>query len=249
MNRLTKPSLMLLICALTLAVAATSKAQAADTDVKTFFNSEITGLTIQVNATAEAVPNENITVILALTAKSDVTFINMTYLSLGIHGFLNGTEKTVMGNITDGNFSLVASSSKIYNESFVVPQYVWDVTYGEINLTYSATYGPVLVNSGQLTIGFTMTHVKNVYVQDLETQLQNLNKTYGQLSDAYHNLANAFDQLNQSYLQLEKNYTSLRDSANDLDSTRRIAVVLGITTAFFVATTVYVVMRRPREHW
>jgi hypothetical protein len=36
---------------------------------------------------------------------------------------------------------------------------------------------------------------------------------------------------------------------NELDNTRRVAVILAITTVFFVATTVFMVMRKPNESW
>jgi hypothetical protein len=62
-------------------------------------------------------------------------------------------------------------------------------------------------------------------------------------------LINAFVNLNQSYWNLQGNYTSVQNSLGELDNTRRLSTILAITTVFFLATTVYIVVRRPRDYW
>jgi hypothetical protein len=188
--------------------------------MKPFLNSEIPGMTIQVNATAETQPNQNITVMLSLMRQ---TTIYVEYFNLSIFGFINGTDKILMYNINDSDFSL-SDVPRLHNNTFTVPEQVWDTTYGEITLAYNATY-PVGLGSLELpyniTLGFTMTHVENVYLADLQAQ----------------------------YDQLLQNYTALQGRLTELDNTRSAVAVLAITSVFFVATTLYLVMRKPKEYY
>jgi len=233
--RIVTSIFVMLILALTLIKSTT--AQTPSENMKTYFDSTIPGIKIQVNATAETRPTENITVMLSMKGLSDVY---IEYFNLSIFGFLNGTYEVIMANITDNNFSL--NILKEYNCTFKVLEQVWDVTYGEILLTYRVILGGLELRFPQLTYGFTMTLVKNVYLENLETTCENLNNSYWQLNDSY-------EKLNQTYWALQQNYTALKGNLDELGNTRMAVGVLAVTTVFFVATTLYLVMRKPRETW
>ena len=211
---------ILLILAFAPICSMKAQASASTENMKTFLDSQIPGISIQVNATAETQPNQNITVILNLKRQ---TSIYVEYFNLSIFGFMNGTDKILMYNINDSDFSL-SDVPRSYNNTFIVPEHVWDTTYGEITLTYNATYsaGPGnLELPYNITMGFTMTHVENVYLADLQAQ----------------------------YDQLLQNYTALQGRLTELDNTRSAVAVLAITSVFFVATTLYLVMRKPKEYY
>lgn len=218
---------ILLLPTLVFASICGVKAQASTENTKTFLDSEISGITIQVNATAETQPNQNITVSLSLKRQASIYVGNF---NLSIFGFVNGTYKTLMYNMTDGNFSL-DDTPREYNRTFIVPGQVWDTTYGEITLTYNVTY-PVGPGSLELpyniTLGFIMTHVENVYLESIEDQLGNLQAQYD---------------------QLQQNYTALQGRLTELDNTRSAVAVLAITSIFFVATTLYLMMRKPKDYY
>ena len=252
LKKIEKLSLMLIVFTLTFASICIAKTQIPAENMKTFFDSEIPGIKIQVNATAEAQPTENITVMLSLTR---LTNVYVEYFNLSIFGFLNGTDKVLMANITDNNFSLSDTPSEYECPPFKVPEQVWDVTYGEIMLTYNVTYpvgsGILMIPYENLIIGFAMTHVENVYLKGIEEQLKSyeqLNQTFWesfQMNLSTENLA----ELNRTYWEYKQNYTSLQGTLNELNSARQAAVALAITTIFFVATTVYLVMRKPKQYW
>jgi len=239
---------VMLILALTLVKSITAQ---TPEETQTFFDSEIPGIKIQVNATAETRPSQNITV--ALNLKPQTT-VEVTYFNLSIFGFINGTYKTLMANITDSDFSLYPAS-KEYTCTFKVPEQVWGVTYGEIVLTYTARYGVVTINLKKLTCGFTMTDVENIYLKNIEEELKASTSTFNLLNQTFWtsflmNLsAENLARLNQTYWELQQNYTALRGNLNELDNTRMAVGILAITTVFFVATTLYVVMRKPKEGW
>jgi hypothetical protein len=254
-----KLSSFLVIFTVALALTCFVRAQTPVQNMKTFFDSEVPGIKVQVNATDEIQPTQNITVTLRLTAEKNITVIKVASLNFSIFGFLNGTDKLLIGKIPVHDIFLNPLTSIDCNGTFPVPEHVWDTTYGEIVLTYSAKYGIVTVDFEKLTLGFTMTHVKNVYLEQLQNELdtlkekyQLLNNSYWQLNGTYSQLEATYESLNQSFWKLQQNYTSLQQNYTSLkgstDNTRTAATVLAVTTVFFVATTIYMVMRKPKEY-
>jgi hypothetical protein len=253
MRGLRKLALMICILALVYALISTMKVQAFSNGMTTFFDSQIPGITIQVNATTQTQPTENLTVVVSLETQTNVS---VEHFNLEVSGFLNGTTKLSMLNITDNNFFINSTSPKQYVNSTYVPNWVWGTTYGEISLSYSASVEGLVLTFPNFESGFPMTQVENTYLEGLETQntlLQNqingLNDSYQQLTNLYQNLSSTFEQLNQTYIQLYQNYTSVKGSLGDLDNTRRVTTVLAVTTILFFVTTIYLVIRRPKESW
>lgn len=205
---------------------------------QTFLDSTAFGIRIQVNATGEVRPTENATIVLTLTNQTEVY---VTYFNLSVFGFLNGTTRILMANASEADFSLT-NSSRTFNYTFLVPEWVWGATYGEIKLGHSAKYGPVTVENEGFVFGFSMTNVRNVFLEGLEHNFADLRQMYEQLNHTYV-------ELNRTYVELAQNFSTLQGTVNDLDNTRRVAAVFGITTVIFVATTLYFVLRKPREYW
>jgi hypothetical protein len=245
MKALAKLSLLLTIFSLVLALTGAVRVHAAEGDMKTFLDSEAPGIRIQVNATTQTRPTGNLTVMLSLTTQ---TGVYIEHFNLELFGFLNGTTKLSMVNVTDNEFPL-NNTSKQYNCTVNVPDWVWGIIYGEIRLTYSASLGSLELRFPNVATGFPMTQVENTFLEDLEVQVRSLNENYNRLTSVYENLTNNFAQLNQSYWALNQNYTSVQGSLGELDNTRRLITVLAVTTIFFLATTIYLVMRKPREYW
>jgi hypothetical protein len=103
-----------------------------------------------------------------------------------------------------------------------------DTNYSQLNASYSQ-------------LNNTFSELNGTYWQ--------LNGSFSQLSSSYWELKGTYEQLNQTYWGLKLNYTDLQGSITDLDNTRRLAAVLGVTSVFFVVTTIYLVTRRPKESW
>jgi len=204
-------------------------------DMETFVNSNLPGINIQVNATIEVLPGENITVRLKLSRLPEVKEVNVEYFNLSIFGFIYGEQKIIMANITHDNFLLNVEE---YNCTFKVPENVWGITRGEITLTYDATYPsekPIIIMPYEnLTTGFDMTYVENIYLE--------------QLKQIFHDQLGKDltpENLNETLLE----YKQLKESQNELGSTRVVIGILVITTVFFAATTLYLILRKPKEYW
>ena len=233
------------VAVLALGLVRNIKAQELQQVTQTFLDSTAFGIRIQVNATGEVRPTENATIVLALTNQTEVY---VTYFNLSVFGFLNGTTRILMANASEADFSLT-NSSRTFNYTFVVPEWVWGATYGEIKLGHSAKYGPVIVQNEGFVFGFSMTNVRNVFLEGLEHNFADLRQMYEQLNDTYVELNRTYVELNRTYVDLAQNFSTLQGTVSDLDNTRRVAAVFGITTVIFVATTLYFVLRKPREYW
>ena len=73
------------------------------------------------------------------------------------------------------------------------------------------------------------------------------------------NLNSTFEQLNQTFWNyfhkdltpenLNETLQGLQGGSDELGNTRMAVGILAVTTVFFVATTLYLVMRKPKESW
>ena len=270
--------IFLVVALLMLALAKSTKATGSN-EVQSFFSADYVGISLRVFATNETVPGENITVQLwanYTASRVDIDYFNLSTYGFNMGGpertYLNLTsvaanESRTFNQTLEKEYNLFVPNDvygQIYcevqlkytvvdepiqrNPSFAIT-YVKNVyfenlkenyrvlneSYGQLNQTYQQlndTYGQLNENYGQLN----------------QTYWQ-LNDTYGQLNQTYWQLNETYNQLNQTYWELHQNYTELEGTTSDLDNTRRLAVILGITTASFVATTLYLIMKKPREPW
>jgi hypothetical protein len=244
-KNLREVSLLLSVLALTLTLAGVVRVGATDEGMITFLDSTVPGINIQVNATAQTQPTKNMTVVASLRTR---TTVYVEHFNLEVFGYINGTAKLSMVNVTENNFSLNSTSNE-YDRTFSVPDQVWGVTYGEITLTYSTSLAGLDLRFPNIVTGFPMTQVENTFLETLQDQVKSLNQSYNQLTDLYLNLSSRFEQLNNTYTELYRNYTLAQGSLGELDTTRRLTTVLAITTALFVVTTIFLVVRRPKERW
>ncbi|MGB9741357.1 MAG: hypothetical protein ACP5IM_06710 [Candidatus Bathyarchaeia archaeon] len=214
---------------------------------------------IQVNATAETLPGQNITVSLSLSKTDPKKTVEIEHLNISIYGFLYGKEKILIVNMTDTNVSL----SGEYNRTLPVeiPENVWGVAQCEIALTYNVTYEypgtPTIIIKmpyEDLKASFDITYVENVYLINLEKELASLNDTVTSLNNTFLESFNMtlsqenIEKLNQTYWEYVQKYNELQGSSNELTNLRNVSVILGITTIILLASTVYLLLRKPREY-
>lgn len=226
-----------------------TKAQTAD-EIETFFQKDYAGLSIIVNATAETVPGGNLMTETWINCTATGVFIK--YFNISIYGFRGGQERLLLNSTCLlENKTLQLGENRTFDLLVEVPLDVWGRTQAELYLEY-------YVQSDHFVRDpvFSLTNVRNVYYEKLQEDFRNLNESYRLLNDTYWQLKSDFEELNQSHINLQQEYATLnqtywelQNSLNELDNTRRLAIILGITTVFFVATTVFLVMRRPKQYW
>jgi hypothetical protein len=250
-------SLITFLVTLTLALALIRNATAqSSSEMQTFFSKDYAGISITVNATKETIPGGNTGIGLWINCTS--AGVKVDYLNLSVYGFKSGKEKILL-NFTCAlpNAPISLNQTIEYNYNVSIPSDVWDATYGELYLKYAIVDQPIERNAG-----FQMTIVRNVYLEELEQQLKSLNESYQQLNNTLEQLNQTFWEsfqinlstenlayLNKTYWELQHNYTALQGSLNELGNTRSAVAALAITTAIFVATTIYMIMRKPKQYW
>ncbi|MEM2737922.1 MAG: hypothetical protein QXK93_02905 [Candidatus Bathyarchaeia archaeon] len=262
---------------LLLASTYTVKTQTQLDDTETFFDSKISCVRLQVNATSRAKPPDNISVILSLT--SLVTKVYVKTINLTIYGFVNGTEKIEIYSNASGKLVLSKDSTVAFPHQVFVQENVYGVIYGEIYLEYDATVkdelGRELPYPFQGTIGFVLTRVENVYLESLEEELESLKEQLQSLGDQLNSTQTMLEELqnelselnrtftecfgknltreellniNQTLWQLQNDYESLKGVKSELDGTRTAIIFLAVVAVFFVATTLYLVLRKPKSY-
>lgn len=235
---------VVLITFLAFAIAQNGLAQSTR-EIQPFYSNRYPGVSITVNATGEVAPDQNMTIKLWLTCTA--LYVTVNRFNVSIYGFINDTTKVLLVNYTfiSSQTPLTFNLTNDYAFSVQVPSDVWGTTYTQLYLDYEIAG----VQQPTSSPSFPTTTVENVYLEGLKTQLTNLNNTYLELNKTYWQLNSTYKALNASYWQLQKNYASLKSTASDLDNTRRVVGVLAVTTVFFVASTIYLMLRKPREPW
>jgi hypothetical protein len=217
----------------------------------TFFpQTDYAGISIRVDATEETVPGSNIAVLVWINCTA--TGVKVDHLDLDIYGFKNSQEKIQLdAHILLDNETLAFNETREFDYVVPVPADVWGTTYADLSLDYL-----ISGDSFERNPSFSTTNVRNIYYEKLTEDFKNLNQSYNQLNasylqlnSTYWQLNSSYAQLNQSYWQLYQNYTSLQGSTGELGGTRTAVAILAITTVFFVATTAYLVFRKPKESW
>jgi hypothetical protein len=216
----------------------------------TFFSEDYVGISIEFRAPQETNPGENITI--SLWINSTAANMKIESLTISIYGFRYGKEKISLRfvDIIGNTFPLAFNHTEQYNYTVSIPTEVWDATYAELHIEY--TVANTLFKDDR---NFPITTVRNVYLEQLEIAFKNLNQTYWQLNQTFSecfqmNLTKEnLNSLNQTYLELQQNYTSVQGNLIELGNIRTAVIILAITTIFFIATTFYVVMRKPKQYW
>lgn len=233
---------------LTSTIICRASAQTPD-EIRTFFYNAHAGITIRVDATNETKPNENLTVKLWYNSTAD--FVHIDYLNLTIYGFIEGAQRlTLNSTCLLENAPLQFNETREFEIVVHVPDDVWGVAYAELYLKYSIADLPL-----KYIEGFSITAIRNVRYEELQEKYNELSETFSLLNQTFwesfgKNLTmDELLSLNATYWELLQNYTALEGSINELNNTRVAVGVLAVTTIFFVATTVYLVMRRPKDYW
>ncbi|MEM2105857.1 MAG: hypothetical protein QXV21_05260 [Candidatus Bathyarchaeia archaeon] len=238
-----KLKIITLVAALMLASTTLCQTKAqTQNEMQTFFYKKYAGITIRIDATNETIPTENLTVKLWYNCTAEPVHID--YLNLTIYGFKEGTQKVTLNStclLKDASLSF-NSTSEIEVVAHV-PEDVWGVAYVELYLEYS-----IVDLHLKYFEGFSVTAIRNVQYEMLQQIFSLLNQTFWE-SFGKNLTMDELLNLNATYWELLQNYTALEGSLTELNNTRVAVGVLAVTTIFFVATTVYLVMRKPKDYW
>lgn len=249
---LRKIKIMAVFVAFILMFTVLSQAKAQSSDVMcTFFYRDYAGITIKVDATNETDPNGNLIVKLWLNCTA--TGVHIEQLNITVYGFIEGEQQTPLNS---NNTCVLEDKLLDFNQTseheitVYVPSNVWGVAHAELILEYS-----IQEELFKKVENFPITTVRNVEFEELKEAYKKLNETFSQLNQTF---AESFGMnltlkdvlnLNETYWELMQKYTTLEGGLNELNNTKFAVGVLAVTTIFFVATTFYLVMRKPKQYW
>lgn len=203
------------------------------------FPYSLINLKIYVRSPLEAYPNQSITV--NITATASATLI-INYTAIELYTFNSSTMKdekfAYIEYINYSNplsFSPSQSWSETSNDDSKIPESALSVVYGKLILVWTET-GTDESTTYTREPTFIITSLKNPELERLKMENEELKQN---ITDINNTLTEALN-----------NVTDIRNRyEGEIGNTRSVATFLAVTTIFFVATTVYLVMRKPKEYF
>lgn len=211
------------LCAFLLILAFSGVGNAAPEETQSVSPIDYGGLRIDITAPVQACPGENITVTVK-TSASDVQQIHIKYITIELYGVINATTKVYLDQIE--HLSNVSLSSHEIHYNVTIPNNISPgLTYGEVSCEWDALGASFEI----LSSGFVLTYVKNVALEQLQVE---------------------YDELNATHQSIVQEYNELKSAVNgDSDSTRNLMYVFIATTVVASITVVVLLMRKPKKVW
>lgn len=107
----------------------------------------------------------------------------------------------------------------------------------------------------EVYLSVPMTFVRNVDYEKLQEDYKRLNESYVSLNITYWQLNETFFKsfkMNltlDSLASLNNTFRELQGKLGELNITRTAVGVLAVIAFFFVVTTLYLAMRKPKQYW
>jgi hypothetical protein len=217
-----KKLFVMMLCTLFLTLAFCNVGMAAPEETQIVYDDTYGGLRIVVVAPVEAYPGENITVTVE-TSAVDVQQIDVDYFDLKFCGVVNATTTVTFEQIEHLSNVLVSYDETEY--TITLPDDLSPgLTFGEINCEWKALGALFEIPSA----GFPLTYIKNMELEQLQVD---------------------YDELNATYQSLVKENAELKAGSGDIDSTRNLMYIFIITTVIASITVVVLLLRKPKKVW
>lgn len=193
------------------------------------------GLEVLIEKPFEAYPNQTITVNVTTKALTDLI---VNYTQVDLYTLNNLTKEEILFyTISHISTSTVFSSGQWLNKTYEVsiPEYALNVIYGKLRLKWTLK-GTEEGDSYEREPTFVMSYLRNLELERLRNENARLKE-------------NVTD-LNNTLIELRNNLTEIQNRyEGELSGTRSTIVVLAAATVFFVATTAYLVLQKPKQSW
>ena len=210
------------LCTFLLTLAFSGVGNAAPEETPSVYYLEYGGLKIDIRAPDQTYPGENITV--TVKTEAVVPQIYVKYINVDLYGVVNATTEVILDQISHLKNSSLSSHEVQYN--IKIPDNISPgLTYGEVSCEWEALGASFEI----LSSGFVLAYVKNIALEQLQAEYDELNATH------------------QSILQEN---TELKSGINeDADSTRNLMYVFIATTVVASITVFVLLMRKPKKVW
>ena len=212
---------VMMLCTFLLTVAFSGVGKSAPEEIKNLYHIDYGGLTIDITAPIQVYPGENISITVTTEA---VTQIDIEYIYVRICGLVNATTEVSLSNITHIEDSPLTFHEATYN--IAIPDNLPPgLTYGLISCEWDFMGSPEKIPQS----GFTLTCIKNIALEQLQAE---------------------YDELNATHQSILEEYNELKSGLNgESDSTRNLMYIFIATTVVASITVVVLLLRKPKKVW
>lgn len=212
----------------------------AETTTRTY-RYYLASLEVWIEYPFETYPNQSITVKVS-TRALNALLVNYTKVDLyTLHNLTREEERFYsIQHITEPK---LFSANEWFNRSYEVfiPDYAINLIYGKLMMKWTLG-GTGETDTYEREITVLMSYLKNL-------ELERLRSENSMLKENLTALTNQLAELNNTLTELSNNLTDIRNRyESELSGTRSTILVLGVVTIFFVATTAYLVFRKPKSY-
>ena len=210
----------MMLCTFLLALAFCGVGMSAPEETANVCDIAYGGLTICITAPIQASPGEDITITVTTEA---VTEIDVEYIYVNVYGRVDSTTEVTLSNITH-----------IENSSLTVYEATYDIAipdnlspgliYGNISCKWEFMGSPERIPPS----GFVLTYIRNIELEQLQTD---------------------YDELNSTYQTVVQENTELKSGDNEIESTRNLMYIFIATTIVASITVVVLLLRKPKKVW
>jgi hypothetical protein len=210
----------MILCTFILTLTFCGVGKSAPEETNNVYHIDYGGLTIDITAPIQAYPGENISITVTTEA---VTQIDVEYIYVRIYGLVNATTEVTLSNITHIEDSPLTSHEATYD--IAIPDNLSPgLTYGLISCEWDFMGCPEKIPSS----GFALTYIKNLALEHLQAE---------------------YDELNATYQSIAQENTELKSGSNDVDSTRNLMYIFIATTIVASITVFVLLLRKPKKVW
>jgi len=196
-------------------------------------------LTVEIKNPSEAYPNQTINVNITIKA-----LVNLTINHVAIELYTFNDSKFDDVTYVNRESQVALSDGKSLNKTcnFTIHEQASNIIYGKLILEWTKKG-----TEGWETIGkeptFIMAYLRSSELEKLRNKVPELEKENVELKE------NVTD-LNHTLTDLLNNLTDLKNRyEGELTGTRSVIIILAVISVFFVATTAYLFIRKPKQQW
>lgn len=191
-------------------------------------------LRVKVEYLLDAYPNQTVNVNVTIEALVNLT---INYMKVELYTFNSTFLPFMFDSIPIIKERKKLSSNQLLNKTcnVAIPECASNVIYGKIVLNWSEE-GTEEMETLEKKPTFIMTYLRNPELEELRSKIPKLEEENTKLKEN-------ITKLNETLIDFKNRYEG------ELTNTRNVITILAIITVFFVATTAYLYMRKPKHYW
>jgi len=196
-------------------------------------------LTVEIKSPLEAYPNQTIKVNVTIKALVSLTINNV---AIELYTFNDSSFGDAIYIEKENPVPLLSGESWNGTSNVTISEQASNVVYGKLILEWKEK-GTEESTVYKREPTFIMAFLRNPELERLRNEVPELEKENTELKGNVTDLNNTLTEILNNLTEVTNRYEG------ELGNTRSVITILAITTVFFVATTIYAVVRKPKQYW